>query len=93
MEKGDNEDDSDAVPLLRSVSSFLPFDSITQPVLQPDKHDSHPSLSLRPGGPTPKQKPSHLTQQAVTKVKLNTQHCRETVLFIKVLNKSHFNTG
>lgn len=46
MEKGDNEDDSDVLPLLEPASPCLPFDLITQPVLQRDKQDSHPSLSL-----------------------------------------------
>lgn len=46
MEKGDNEDDSDVLPLLEPASPCLPFDLITQPVLQRDKQDSHLSLSL-----------------------------------------------
>lgn len=37
IEKGDNGDDSDVLPLSLSMSSRMPFDLITQPVLQPDK--------------------------------------------------------
>lgn len=69
MEKGDNEDDSDVLPLLESVSSCLPFDLITQPVLQHDKQDSHSSLSLRQGCLTTQtltieqERRSYITQQ------------------------------
>lgn len=54
MEKGDNEGDSDVLPVLKSVSLRLPFDLITRPVLQADKRHSHPSLSARQAGPTPR---------------------------------------
>lgn len=70
MEKGNNEVDSDVLPLSETVSFCLPFESSIQPVLQPDKQDAHPSLSLRHRGLTPrlspKQGPSHTTKQAVT---------------------------
>lgn len=42
---GDNDNDSDVLPLLKSVSSCMPFDLITQRVPHPDKQDPHRSLS------------------------------------------------
>lgn len=53
MEKGDDGDDSDVLPLSLSMSSRKPFDLITQPVLQPDKETliphCHCDEELTPG--------------------------------------------
>lgn len=73
MEREDNEDDSDVLLLLESVSSRSPFDSNTQPVLHPISKTLIPHCHcecLTPE-PIPIQRPCHITHVPVTILKLN----------------------